>query len=354
MKIRKTYEVACEDYVYDIEVNTADHTFMIGSTRVENCRLLSDTSKLSGFINSIGGTSLSIGSIKVNTMNLVHIVYELEAEENLSENEYLKLLRKRAKLSCKVLDRVRHIIRRNIEKGLLPNYCDGGIEIDKQYCTLGILGLYEVMVKFGYIDTDEFGNKSYTEDGIKFADKIFKVLNDVKDNFTDEYSFNIESIPAERAAVILCGKDATLYNVNDFEIYSNQWIPLTAKCTINEKVRTAAILDNKCSGGAIAHINIESNFPNTDEAWNMLNYIATTGVIYFCFNTRINVCEDRHAFVGTDTCPICGKPVYDTYQRVVGFLTPSKAYSKDRKKEFSAREWFETALIRDQAGLVQG
>lgn len=318
------------------------------------CRLLSDTSKLSGFINSIGGTSLSIGSIKVNTLNLMHIVYELEADDMLNENEYLKILRKRTKLSCKVLDRVRHIIKRNIEKGLLPNYCDGGIELDKQYCTLGILGLYEVMVKFGYIETDAFGNKTYTDAGIKFADKIFKVLNDVKDNFTEEYSFNIESIPAERAAVILCGKDATLYNVDDFDIYSNQWIPLTEKCTINEKIRTAAILDNKCSGGAIAHINLESNFPNTDEAWYMLNYIAASGVIYFCFNTRINVCKHRHAFVGTDTCPICGEPVYDTYQRVVGFLTPYKAYSKPRKKEFTAREWYETALIKDQAGFVQG
>lgn len=318
------------------------------------CRLLSDTSKLSGFINSIGGTSLSIGSIKVNTLNLMHIVYELEADDMLTENEYLKILRKRTKLSCKVLDRVRHIIKRNIEKGLLPNYCDGGIELDKQYCTLGILGLYEVMVKFGYIETDAFGNKTYTDAGIKFADKIFKVLNDVKDNFTEEYSFNIESIPAERAAVILCGKDATLYNVDDFDIYSNQWIPLTEKCTINEKIRTAAILDNKCSGGAIAHINLESNFPNTDEAWYMLNHIAASGVIYFCFNTRINVCKHRHAFVGTDTCPICGEPVYDTYQRVVGFLTPYKAYSKPRKKEFTARGWYETAIIKDQAGFVQG
>lgn len=314
------------------------------------CRLLSDTSKLKGFINSIGGTALSIGSIKVNTINLMHIVYELG--EELEEGEYLKILRKRTKLCCKVLDRVRHIISRNIEKGLLPNYCDGGIEIDKQYCTVGILGLYEVMVKFGYISEDEFGNKFYTDKGMKFADKIFKVLNDVKDNFTDEYSFNIESVPAERAAVILCGKDSTLFNVNDFEIYSNQWIPLTAKCTINEKVRTAAVLDNKCSGGAIAHINIESNFPNTDEAWNMLNYIALSGVIYFCFNTRINVCKHRHAFVGTDICPICGEPVFDTYQRVVGFLTPSKAYSKPRQKEFSAREWYETALIKAQASFM--
>ena len=116
------------------------------------CRLLSDTSKLSGFINSIGGTALSIGSIKVNTINLVHIVYEiLDGEQELTDSEYLKILRKRTKLCCKVLDRIRHIISRNVEKGLLPNYGDGGIEIDKQYCTIGILGLYELMDKFGYM-----------------------------------------------------------------------------------------------------------------------------------------------------------------------------------------------------------
>ena len=157
---------------------------------------------------------------------------------------------------------------------------------------------------------------------------------------------------AERAAVILCGKDSTFFNVNDFELYSNQWIPLTERCTINEKIRTAAILDNKCSGGAIAHINLESNFPNSDEAWYMLNYIALSGVIYFCFNTRINVCKRRHAFVGTDICPKCGEPVADTYQRVVGFLTPYEAYSRPRKKEFTARQWYEMALLKAQSGLV--
>ena len=314
------------------------------------CRLLSDTSKLQGFINSIGGTALSIGSIKVNTINLVHMCYELG--DNLTEAKYISLLKKRTKLCCKVLDRVRHIITRNIEKGLLPNYCDGGIEIDKQYCTIGILGLYEVMLKFGYIDEDEFGNKSYTDKALAFADKIFGTLNDIKDNFTTDYSFNIESIPAERAAVNLCGKDSILFGEKEFDIYSNQWIPLTARCTINEKVRTASILDNKCSGGAIAHINIESNFPDSDSAWQMINYIATQGVIYFCFNTRINVCKNRHGFVGTDICPVCGEPVEDTYQRVVGFLTPSKSYGKPRHKEFTARQWYEISLIMGQADLI--
>lgn len=330
-----------------------DSNFFVSSdvTTLSNCcRLLSDTSKLEGFINSIGGTALSIGSVKVNTINLVHIFYEIE--EELSEKKYLNILKKRTTLCCKVLDRIRHIIQRNIEKGLLPNYCDGGVEMNKQYCTIGILGLYEVMNKFGYIMTDEFGNKFYTDKAIEFSEKIFNVLNDIKDNFTDEYSFNIESVPAERAAVNLCAKDNVLFGKNDDFIYSNQWIPLTEKCTINEKIRTSAILDNKCSGGAIAHINIDSNFPNTDMAWNMLNYIASQGVIYFCYNTKINVCKNHHGFVGVDICPECGEEKADTYQRVVGFLTPSKSYSKDRYKEFSARQWYDTGVMYGETSLM--
>jgi ribonucleoside-triphosphate reductase len=330
-----------------------DSNFFVSGdvTTLSNCcRLLSDTSKLKGFINSIGGTALSIGSVKVNTINLVHIFYELG--EEITEKKYLNLLKKRTTLCCKVLDRVRYIIQRNIEKGLLPNYCDGGIEMDKQYCTVGILGLYEVMEKFGYITTDLFGNKFYSEAGIEFAEQIFNVLNETKDNFTDEYSFNIESVPAERAAVNLCAKDNALFDVHEDFIYSNQWIPLTAKCTINEKIRTSAILDNKCSGGAIAHINIDSNFANKDMAWDMLNYIASKGVIYFCYNTRINVCKNHHGFVDSEICPECGEKVFDTYQRVVGFLTPSKSYSKDRYKEFTAREWYDTGLIYGETSVM--
>lgn len=303
------------------------------------CRLLSDTTKLSGFINSIGGTALSIGSVKVNTINLMRIALETECKEE----DYLRLLRKRAILCCRTLDVVRHIIKRNVEKGLLPNYQEGAVEMDKQYCTIGILGLFEVIEAFGYTTKDEFGNIYYTDDGIRFASDIFAVLNDVKDNFTKDYSFNIESVPAERAAVILCQKDNKLFDLDDKFIYSNQWIPLSAKCTIQEKLRLSAILDAKCSGGSIAHINLESNFPNTDMAWEMLNQIALQDVIYFAFNTRINECKNHHGFIGQDHCPVCGEPVFDTYQRVVGYLVPTRSYSKERFREFNTRKWFEYA-----------
>lgn len=330
----------------DHNVKWNDSNFFVSDnvgTLSNCCRLLSDTTKLDAFINSIGGTALSIGSVKVNTVNLMRIYYEVGA----NEDKYVDLLRHRIELCCKALDRVRYIIARNAEKGLLPNYQDGGIELSKQYCTVGILGLYEVIKAFGYTTTDEFGYISYTDAGLAFAQKIFNVINDVKDNFTDEYSFNVESVPAERAAVILCQKDNLLYHPNtDTFIYSNQWIPLTAKCTLAEKLRLSSILDKMCGGGAIAHINIENNFPNKEVAWEMLNKIAKSGVIYFAFNTRINTCEEHHGFVGTDLCPTCGKPVIDTYQRIVGFLVPSKAYSKDRFREFNARKWYSYAELK--------
>lgn len=336
--VDKDFARWCSDHNCDWN----DSNFFMSSdvgTLSNCCRLLSDTRKLNAFINSIGGTALSIGSVKVNTINLMRIALETDCDEK----KYLALLKKRALLCCKALDTVRHIIQRNVEKGLLPNYQDGAVEMDKQYCTMGILGLYEVIEAFGYTQKDEFGYISYTDDGVAFASKIFEVLNSVKDNFTDEYSFNIESVPAERAAVILCQKDNVLYDMNDKFIYSNQWIPLSAKCTIQEKLRLCSILDEKCSGGSIAHINLESNFPSTDAAWDMLNKIALSGVIYFAFNTRINECKNHHGFVGTDHCPTCGEPVFDTYQRIVGYLVPSRAYSKDRFREFNTRQWYSYA-----------
>ncbi len=335
-----------------------DSNFYVGQdvTTLSNCcRLLSSTKneKLKGFFNSIGGTELRIGSVKVNTVNLVHMYYELG--EEVTESKYLSLLKKRVLLCCKTLDVVRHIIKRNIEKGLLPNYCDGGMSLGNQYCTVGILGLFEVMDKFGYIETDAFGNKSYSDKAIDLADRIFKIINEVKDDFTSDkdYACNIESVPAERAAVNLCAKDSVLYGVNDYSIYSNQWIPLTAKCTINEKIRLSSVLDEKCSGGAIAHINLEGNFPNKEMAWEMLNYIASQGVFYFAFTTKINSCKNGHGFVGTDICPVCGEPVADTWQRIVGFITPSKGYSKERFAEFSARQWYDAGVIHGASSVIK-
>lgn len=310
------------------------------------CRLLSDTKKLDAFINSIGGTALSVGSCRVSTINLVRIAYE----SGFNQKKYLKILRERVLLDCKALTSMRHIIQRNIEKGLLPNYQDGAVELDKQFCTIGGIGMYEVMDLFGLINTDELGCKSYSDEAVEFATQILDTMNEVKDNFECDFSFNIEMIPAENCAGVICQADNLLFEQNKYFIYSNQWIPLMEKCTIQEKCRLGNLFDKKCGGGCISHINIENRFPNEETAWEMLNYVASQGVIYFAFTTKISVCKSRHAFISEQRCPVCGEPIADTYARVVGFYTPTSSYQRIRKNEFDKRRWM-NVLAND--GVMQ-
>ena len=300
------------------------------------CRLLSDTQKLDAFINSIGGTALSVGSCRVSTINLVRIAYE----SKLNKKKYLDILKDRVLLNCKALSSMRYILKRNIEKGLLPNYQDGAVEFDKQFCTIGGIGMYEVMDMFGLINEDEFGYKSYSDEAVEFTTQILETINNVKDNFECDFSFNVEMIPAENCAGVICTADNLIYEQNKYFIYSNQWIPLMEKCSIKEKCRLGSMFDKMCGGGCIAHIDIENRFPNEEAAWDMLNYVASQGVIYFAFTTKISVCEDKHAFIGTATCPNCGKPVADTFARVVGFYVPVSSYQKIRKQEFNKRKWY--------------
>ena len=306
-------------------------------TNLSNCcRLLSNTSKLKGFINSIGGTSLSIGSVQVNTTNLRKIVLDSNKDEEL----YFKILTERTHLSIKVLDVIRSIIKRNIEKGLLPNYTYGLIKMENQYNTLGTTATYETVRDMGYISEDEFGNKYYSDKGLNFACKIYDTINEIKESYDFDYSINVECVPAERANSVLCEKDNLLYpNKSKDFLYSNQWIPLMENCTLQEKIKLGSILDIKCGGGQISHINLQGRFTNEKQSWDMLNYIAKAGVIYSAYNIQISVCEKGHGFYG-EICPICNKPKVDTFSRIVGYLVPTQSYSKDRKQEFDKRKWF--------------
>ena len=190
--INKIKTTATTSFCLEVIDENVEPVFMLANgVLTHNCRLLSDTTKLNAFINSIGGTALSVGSCRVSTINLVRIAYE----SKLNKKKYIEILKDRVLLDCKALASMRHIIKRNIEKGLLPNYQEGAVELDKQFCTIGGIGLFEVMDMFGLIKEDEAGYKSYSDEAVEFTTQILDVMNEVKDNFECDFSFNIEMIP---------------------------------------------------------------------------------------------------------------------------------------------------------------
>jgi len=303
------------------------------------CRLKSNIEDL-GYFNSIGGTALKVGSVKVNTINLARIALDTNSEE-----EYLEELKNRTYICLCALDAVRHTIHRNVEKGILPNFSYGLIDFEHLYNTIGFIGVYESMKKFGYIRIDEFGNTYYTKEASAFGEKIFKTMRKVADDFIKEYScdyqINTEQIPGESAAAKLMKKDKFFYpraNIYDLPLYGNQFIPLGIKTTLQERVRIAAEFDGYCNGGSILHANIDAPFDSFEKAWKMVNYIADQHLTYFAFNTKIQCCENNHAFYGA-ICPVCGKPVDSEYTRIVGFYTKIKSWSNERTQEYKLRKW---------------
>ena len=303
------------------------------------CRLKSNIADL-GYFNSVGGTALKVGSVKVSTINLARIALDTNSEE-----EYLEELKRRTIINLKALDCVRYIIKRNVEKGLLPNFTYGLIDFPHIYNTIGFLGIFETMKKFGYTKVDEFGDTYYTDKASNFGKKIFETMRKTADDFIKEYhcdyQINTEQIPGETAAAKLMQKDKFFYpnaDIYDLPLYGNQFIPLGIKTTGQERIRIASEFDGYCSGGSILHYNIDAPFDSFEKAWKMTNYIADQGVTYFAFNTKIQACKNNHAFYGTK-CPVCGKPVDTEFTRIVGFYTPVKTYSKERKAEFEMRKW---------------
>lgn len=301
------------------------------------CRLKSNIEDL-GYFNSIGGTALKVGSVKVSTVNLARIALEAESEE-----DYLIRLKEIVELDCKALDCVRHIIRRNVEKGLLPNFSKGIVDFEHLYNTVGIIGIYETMKTFGYTREDELGNVFYTDKADAFGKRIFQVLHETKDAFAadKDYKINVEQIPGESAAAKMQLADEFFYPdtvVKDLPLYGNQFIPLGIKTTMVERIRIASLFDSYCNGGSIAHLNIDAPFDSFEKAWDAVNYIADQGLTYFAFNTKIQACAKNHAFYGSK-CPICGGDVATEYTRIVGFYTPIKSWSKERKAEFKMRQW---------------
>ena len=303
------------------------------------CRLKSDIEKL-GYFNSVGGTALRVGSIKVNTINLARLALDTKTEE-----EYLTELHDRTICCLRALHVVRHIIKRDVEKGLLPNFTKGMVDFGSCYNTIGFIGVYETMRKFGYVDRDQFGNHYYNKKADELGKKIFDVIDDAIAEFTEEmgidYQISKEQIPGENSAAKLMRKDKFFYpdaNIYDLPLYGNQFMPLGIKTTLQERIRVQALFDSYCNGGSILHCNIDAPFNSYEMAKTMVEKIADSGVTYFAFNTKIQACEENHAFYGR-TCPVCGKPVTTEYTRIVGFLTPISSWSSDRKKEYTMRRW---------------
>lgn len=356
LKINENYEYEDEDtfetvikhnlHFQDMNIYNAVEINGISSC----CRLVNDLKEiegkkqkdeeLKGFFSSIGGTSLSIGSCKVLTINFARLAYEAKGDLE----EFFKLLQHRIELAHKALHAQRECIKENIAKGLLPIYDYGLIDLNRQFSTIGINGLFECVKYLKGISCNSIGEYSYNEEGNKIALKIFDILRELNARTVELYGYtaNTEQIPGESCSIKLNAKDRILFGnriVGETKAYGNQWIPLATKASMEERIKASAKYDSLCGGGAILHINIGEPIQDEKYAIEMAKAIAKKGVVYYSMIYKFQYCKEDHSFYG-GFCPICGGKAIGNAIKIVGYIVKDEHFHDIRKEELENRIFY--------------
>lgn len=286
------------------------------------CRLRSD--KNNAFFNSFGGASDSIGSMGVVCINLPQLAYKFKDNYEALKLELIHLV----ELAQEVNYAKRLMLKKAIKSGHLPLYTNGYMDLSKQFSTTGFVGLYNLV--------EILGEDIATENGLKIAEEILSIIENTNDIVSEKYKLpvNLEGIPAENTANKLALKDRVLGYNKEYDLYSNQFIPLSKRCNLLDRIKLSATLDKKCSGGSIMHVTVDSKI-NLDTMKDIVMSIIESGVKYFAFNYEINQCKEcSKIFVGkTEHCPECKSENIERYMRVVGFLTKKSSWSDVRQAE---------------------
>lgn len=300
------------------------------STISSCCRLRSD--KDNEYFNSFGAGSSKIGSLGVVTINLPRLAFKYKNDIDVFNYEL-----KSNVIACARINNVkRKLIQEAIDNGYHPLYTLGFIDINRQYSTVGINGFNECIEILGYDIT--------SEDGIQCGLNIIEIINDINNTCQLRYKFphNCEQIPGESASIKLAKKDVMCKYNEKYVMYSNQFIPLTTKADMLDRIKLQGIFDKHFSGGSICHVNIDNKIEDVHKIVDLMKLCAKKGVVYWAMNYTLQECENGHMSVGKfKICQVCGKPIINEYTRVVGFLTNTKNWIKERREQdYPNRQWY--------------
>jgi ribonucleoside-triphosphate reductase (formate) len=300
------------------------------STLSSCCRLRSD--KENEYFNSFGSGSSKIGSLGVVTINLPRLAFKYKDNAEEFYNQLTKLVN-----MCSKINHVkRKLVQKRIDNGNHPLYTLGFINIETQYSTVGINGFNECI--------EILGENILEETGIKIGLKIIQTINNENDRCAKKFKtpHNCEQIPAESVSVKLANKDKLLKIQDKYDIYSNQFIPLTTEANILDRIKLQGIFDGYFSGGAIAHINVDSRINDPKQIETLIETCAKMGVVYFAINYVISECTKGHISVtNNNTCSQCNENIMNKYTRVVGFLTNTKNWNSTRREyDFPNRQFY--------------
>lgn len=301
------------------------------STLSSCCRLRSD--KKNEYFNSFGAGSSKIGSLGVVSINFPRLAIKNKTVEKFKES-----LKDIIEVCARINNAKRHIVKKRIENGNHPLYTLGYMDLTKQYSTVGVNGFNECI--------ELLGSDILTTEGQELGVNIIKFINTENDKLGKLYNapHNCEQVPAENMSIKMAEKDKMMGFQNEYNIYSNQFIPLTTNADLLDRIMLQGKFDKHFSGGAICHLNIDTRIEDESKIVELIVTCAKMNVVYFAINYNLQRCSEGHMSVGRgEKCIVCGGDIVDNYSRVVGFLTAIRNWHKVRREEdYPNRKWYKS------------
>lgn len=293
------------------------------------CRLRNEIQD-NGFSYTLGAGGVSTGSKSVLTINLNRCVQQATREGR----SYVDYLESVVDLVHKVQLAYNENLRGLMEKGMLPLFDAGYINLKRQYLTVGVNGMVEAAESLGITISD---NEEYA----RFVSNILGLIESYNRKYrSKDLLFNCEMIPAENVGVKHAAWDRKDGYYVPRDCYNSYFYVVEDPNTgIIEKFRLhGRKYIEHLTGGSALHMNLEEHL-SQPQYRQLLRVAAKEGCNYFTFNIPNTLCKDcghidkRYL----KECPHCHSQNVDYLTRVIGYLKRVSNFSLDRQKEAARR-----------------
>lgn len=321
---------------FTAEMYAEGHSFFTymsdNADSLSSCCRLRNEIQSNEFSYTLGAGGVSTGSKSVLTINLNRCVQY--ADKN--GIPYLDYLESVVDLCHKAQLAYNENLKDLQNKGMLPLFDAGYININRQYLTIGVNGLVEA-AQFKGIRIDD--NPDY----VRFVQDILGLIERYNQKYrTKKTMFNCEMIPAENVGV----KHAKWDKEDGFETFRdcyNSYFYIVEDQSLNviDKFRLHGHkYIEHLTGGSALHMNLEEHL-SKEQYRQLLRVAAIEGCNYFTFNIPNTICNDcghidkRYLH----ECPVCKSKNVDYLTRVIGYMKRISNFSQERQKEAGRRHY---------------
>lgn len=307
------------------------------------CRLRSEiTENVFSFTNGLSG--LKTGSCNVITLNLNRIVQNF-CRENESDDNFKNVMDNFKPYLVNILEYLykfhtayKTMLYELEEKKMLSASNAGYIRMQDLYNTIGLNGINEAAMFLGL-------KVSKNDEYMAFCRLITSTIKEQDQlHTTKKFKFNQEFVPAESLGVknFNWDKEDGYWVPDDGRVlYNSYFYDAHDNTNIFEKMELhGREMTGELDGGVGCHLNLKEHLTK-EQYLKLIDYSVKVGCSYWTLNIPNVSCDDcgfitKH---NVDVCPKCGSTHLTKYTRVIGYLRPTKSFSKGRQIEEKQRTY---------------